>query len=722
MIEIQSNSCDRLLFEVLERTVRFWSHIDTSCAQAALPNRRKTAHESIALTLKSNLEQTLETLILIYNNTGINERTKIGMLRNGLDHLAHLHTYALSAVPRPYEPVELVSYIRQAINSYQKNNNNDFSPPHVFATEYLGDQAHSRFDQVEFNSFRQEAVLRSASNDDFLPMIESMLSGEPKNQLNSVIYNNKDNAIGFISLPRIDLGNPLRWPSLIHELGHFEPTATLDSVWEIFISIESGVLCDLAITNMKQYLIDLQKPDVDVHQEIKKWLLECWCDSKAASIAGAPAFFSQMHAFLFSFPCYLTEPCIGKGYPPAWFRLRLLRDLISTRHSKKSPSNKLINKLISEEWSVIERIFPPQNNLDIRHNIYLKNLFDYFIIFLTKQFSEDKWLQQSEIDQNDLDILVTDLSEGLPIPTHARFIETNQKRASHAEILLSGWLYRNKSFCSKLLEIIKKQNFDVKIDLPRLLAVVDRSDAGLQMSIQVSEWFEILTPPDKNIRPNQDVSTSSSDLSTNQVGLLTDHEIVTLLENGKLRIIPLIGGTKSIAGTVVDVRLGHNFEIFFTNISGAVDALNPNRRNSVDSMEVDYDSLEGLEIAPGQFVLGHTLEYLKLPHDVAAEINGRSSFARLGVQVHMTAPFIETGFDGCLTLEIANSGHSTVKLYPGMRIAQLRFYKCQAIPDSPYCSRGEVKYRSMLRHNKTEQFNDWEIDAFSSELKRRNKH
>lgn len=150
-----------------------------------------------------------------------------------------------------------------------------------------------------------------------------------------------------------------------------------------------------------------------------------------------------------------------------------------------------------------------------------------------------------------------------------------------------------------------------------------------------------------------------------------------------------------------------------------MDALYPSRRNAVDSMEVDYDSLEGLEIAPGQFVLGHTLEYLKLPPNIAAAVNGRSSFARLGIQVHMTAPFIEAGFDGCLTLEIANSGHSTVKLYPGMRIAQLRFYRCTSVPSVSYGDRPEVKYRGRLRHNKTEQFNDWEIEAFNAEKIRR---
>jgi len=127
---------------------------------------------------------------------------------------------------------------------------------------------------------------------------------------------------------------------------------------------------------------------------------------------------------------------------------------------------------------------------------------------------------------------------------------------------------------------------------------------------------------------------------------------------------------------------------------------------------MDVDFLDSISIGPGQFILGHTLEYIKLPNDVAAQIEGRSSFARLGLQIHMTANLVEAGFDGCLTLEIANCGHSTIKLYPGMRIAQLRFFKMVSAPNTPYGKMSGTKYRGMLSHNKTQQFSDWEIKAF----------
>jgi dCTP deaminase len=133
--------------------------------------------------------------------------------------------------------------------------------------------------------------------------------------------------------------------------------------------------------------------------------------------------------------------------------------------------------------------------------------------------------------------------------------------------------------------------------------------------------------------------------------------------------------------------------------------------NISDSVEVDIDFGQGMDIGPGQFMLAHTLEYIKLPTNVAAQVEGRSSFARIGLQVHMTANLVEAGFDGCLTLEILNSGPSSIRLYPGMRIAQLRFFRLASEPQYPYGHSGENKYRGRLSHNKTRQFSDWETKA-----------
>jgi len=84
----------------------------------------------------------------------------------------------------------------------------------------------------------------------------------------------------------------------------------------------------------------------------------------------------------------------------------------------------------------------------------------------------------------------------------------------------------------------------------------------------------------------------------------------------------------------------------------------------------------------------------------------------------MTANLVEAGFDGCLTLEIANCGHSTIMLYPGMRIAQLRFFRMVSPARLPYGAMPGNKYRGLLSHNKTQQFSDWEVEAFESARKK----
>lgn len=725
--------CERIFFEVLERTIRLWSHVDDSCSQATRPNRRKTAQEAIARTLTRGLAQNLRYIIEMYNNKAVSVTERINQLHVSLQSLAEIHTGPLSAVPRPHEPIELVSYIRQALGSYPDHLSRPFSPPHVYATENLDDQAHARFDHVEDNNFKVTSELTMVAHEPvaFAKLIieelspPKIISANSANSANeeSAQRDNRDKAIGFVSLPRIDLGNPLRWPSLMHETGHFEQDTMPDigAAFSEFLGVE---VRSKAAECMARYLTNIGRDpsegEGEGEGEIRKWLVECWCDAHATRVAGPPAILSQMHAFLFSTPCYLTEPALGDGYPPAWFRLRLMRAMISTRHKGESPSNQLINKIISDEWNALESLFPPESGANILKNAALRDIFNYFHIFFVSLFPQNLWLSQSEINPNDLTELIEDLSDGLPIPTHRNFVGNNQTLASHAEILLAGWAYRNGGLKNLLLEIVGAENFQLDSALPQMMAVIDRADAALQMSIQVTEWFRILAQPaGRDIAESIANTLPANAASENTAGLLTDREIVALLKDRKMRIIPLIGGISAIEGTTVDVRLGHNFEIFFTNISGSMDALNRNKPNVVDSMEVDYDSLEGLEIAPGQFVLGHTLEYLKLPRNVAAEVNGRSSFARLGIEVHMTAPNVEAGFDGCLTFEISNSGHSSVKLYPGMRIAQLRFYRCVSEPKTSYGDRSGVKYRGRLRHNKTAQFNDWEIDAFFAEMDRR---
>jgi dCTP deaminase len=81
-------------------------------------------------------------------------------------------------------------------------------------------------------------------------------------------------------------------------------------------------------------------------------------------------------------------------------------------------------------------------------------------------------------------------------------------------------------------------------------------------------------------------------------------------------------------------------------------------------------------LAPGQFVLGKTIERIALPivgdeGNLAARVEGRSSFARCGLVIHFTAPTIHSGFDGTITLELMNSGPNSIVLTEGMKLCQI---------------------------------------------------
>jgi dCTP deaminase len=89
---------------------------------------------------------------------------------------------------------------------------------------------------------------------------------------------------------------------------------------------------------------------------------------------------------------------------------------------------------------------------------------------------------------------------------------------------------------------------------------------------------------------------------------------------------------------------------------------------------------------PGEFVLGSTRERLALPDDVVARIEGKSSLGRLGLLIHSTAGFIDPGFDGHITLELANVASLPITLYPGMKIGQISFMRMTTAADHPYGS------------------------------------
>ena len=141
-----------------------------------------------------------------------------------------------------------------------------------------------------------------------------------------------------------------------------------------------------------------------------------------------------------------------------------------------------------------------------------------------------------------------------------------------------------------------------------------------------------------------------------------------------LLIVPLLEENQ-IGAASVDVRLGHEFIVLHRSSVHHVDPTKPDEWPRIlnrSQEKVRISLHQEFIVHPGQLVLGSTLEYLSLPLNLAATVEGRSSWGRLGLLV-ATASTIGPGFKGCVTLELVNAGEVPLALYPGQRVAQLVF-------------------------------------------------
>jgi dCTP deaminase len=161
--------------------------------------------------------------------------------------------------------------------------------------------------------------------------------------------------------------------------------------------------------------------------------------------------------------------------------------------------------------------------------------------------------------------------------------------------------------------------------------------------------------------------------------VLSDGTIRSLVDEGRIAIEPWDPALVQPAS--VDLRLGASFRVFHNHRAAAIDLEDPPARLT-ELIEIRED--EPFVIHPGEFVLGRTLEWVRLPDDVVARIEGKSSLGRLGLIVHATAGFVDPGFEGTLTLEITNLTRIPIVLWPRKPIAQLSFMTLDRPAERPY--------------------------------------
>jgi dCTP deaminase len=177
---------------------------------------------------------------------------------------------------------------------------------------------------------------------------------------------------------------------------------------------------------------------------------------------------------------------------------------------------------------------------------------------------------------------------------------------------------------------------------------------------------------------------------------LTDREIQIAIENRQIVVDPG-PPPEFFSSTSVDLRLSERIRVWnppgqpMPGVEQGL-VLSPGAPGySYDSVvrqfsTADFIGAGGHVLQPGAFLVGWTIERVEIPNTsrVAARVEGKSSLARLGVGVHITAPTIHAGFAGQIQLEIKHQGTVPVRLVPGMKVCQLIFEQTLGVPNKGY--------------------------------------
>ncbi|MDG4552075.1 MAG: dCTP deaminase [Candidatus Contendobacter sp.] len=178
---------------------------------------------------------------------------------------------------------------------------------------------------------------------------------------------------------------------------------------------------------------------------------------------------------------------------------------------------------------------------------------------------------------------------------------------------------------------------------------------------------------------------------------LCDRDIERCLAEGRIRIEPRPAPGK-INGVSVDLHLGSRFRVFNDHAASHIDLSGPREEvdhaiNRIMGKEIRIAPHEAFFLHPGELALAVTAETITVPADLVGWLDGRSSLARLGLMVHVTAHRIDPGWSGAIVLECFNSGKLPLALRPGMAICAISFETLTGPAVRPYDQRRDAKYQ-----------------------------
>jgi len=179
---------------------------------------------------------------------------------------------------------------------------------------------------------------------------------------------------------------------------------------------------------------------------------------------------------------------------------------------------------------------------------------------------------------------------------------------------------------------------------------------------------------------------------------LSDKDIEKHLDDEVIVISPK-PDKSMISGVSVDIRLGNEFRVFQDHTAPFIDLSAPKvemqqAMDRVMSDQIVIKDGDAFFLHPGELALAVTYESVTLPDNIVGWLDGRSSLARLGLMVHVTAHRIDPGWSGQIVLEFYNSGKLPLALRPKMKIAALNFETMSSSAARPYNKRDDAKYQN----------------------------
>ncbi|NDC83486.1 dCTP deaminase [bacterium] len=166
--------------------------------------------------------------------------------------------------------------------------------------------------------------------------------------------------------------------------------------------------------------------------------------------------------------------------------------------------------------------------------------------------------------------------------------------------------------------------------------------------------------------------------------ILSDKTLKSLIQSGELSVSPL--DEHSIQPASIDCRLGDHFLLVDDTLNQDITLDTPVRYTETKS--------QSIIIPPHRFLLATTLETIRLPSNLSAFVEGRSSIGRIGLFIQ-NAGWVDAGFEGKITLELYNANSLPIRLDVGRRICQLVFCRMDQHAETPYVGKYQGQHQAV---------------------------